>query len=93
MGAIVRVPRRPGVVVDTGMCGRSLLGNREILWSDTYAALLTCQMRGWVEPLQHAVPSAQLTPEGALPRDMSFDKTQTLYRLTSAGWLSSTGLI
>jgi hypothetical protein len=30
--------------------------------------------------------SAQLTAEGALPRDMSFDKMQTLYRLTSAGW-------
>jgi hypothetical protein len=29
MGAIARAPRRPGVVVDTGMCGRSLLGNRE----------------------------------------------------------------
>ena len=28
-----RAPRRPGVVVDTGMCGRSLLGNREISWS------------------------------------------------------------
>jgi hypothetical protein len=29
-GAISRAPRRPGVVVDTGMCGRSLRGNREI---------------------------------------------------------------
>ncbi len=29
MGAIVRAPRRPGVVLDTGMCGRSLHGNRE----------------------------------------------------------------
>src|ERR1700726_465815 len=28
----------PGVVVDTGMCGRSLLGNREISWS----AIPTC---------------------------------------------------
>jgi len=25
-GAITRAPRRPGVVLDTGMCGRSLLG-------------------------------------------------------------------
>ena len=32
-GAITRAPRRPGVVVDTGMCARSLLGNREISWS------------------------------------------------------------
>src|SRR5208337_5447780 len=29
MCAISRAPRRPGVVLDTGMCGRSLRGNRE----------------------------------------------------------------
>src|SRR5258708_38335772 len=29
MGAISRAPRRPGVVVDTGMCGRSWRGTRE----------------------------------------------------------------
>src|SRR5665811_1284886 len=29
MGAISRAPRRPGVVEDTGMGGRSLRGNRE----------------------------------------------------------------
>lgn len=29
-GASSRVPVRPGVVADPGMCGRSLLGNREI---------------------------------------------------------------
>ena len=33
MGAITRAPSRPGVVEDTGMCARSLLGNREISWS------------------------------------------------------------
>ena len=53
---------------------------------DTQAALLICQMRGWVEPLQHAVPSAQLSPSGGLPPNFGFDKVQTLYRLTSAGW-------
>jgi hypothetical protein len=53
---------------------------------DTQAALLTCQMRGWVEPLHHAVPSAQLSPSGALPPNFSYDKTETFYRLTSAGW-------
>ena len=53
---------------------------------DTQAALLTCQMRGWVEPLRDAVPSAQLTPEGAFLPNISFDNVQTLYRLTSAGW-------
>jgi hypothetical protein len=53
---------------------------------DTNAALLTCQMRGWVEPLHHALPSAQLAPDGSLPPNINFDKMQTLYRLTSAGW-------
>jgi len=30
VGASSRVPVRPGVVADPGMCGRSLFGNREI---------------------------------------------------------------
>ena len=30
MGAIAQAPKRSGVVVDPGMCGRSLRGNREI---------------------------------------------------------------
>ena len=29
-GRVTRVPDRPGVVRDPGMCGRSLCGNREI---------------------------------------------------------------
>ena len=29
-GALMRVPDRPGVVRDPGMCGRSLRGNREV---------------------------------------------------------------
>ena len=62
---------------------------------DTEAALQTCQMRGWVEPLHHAVPSAQLTPSGALPPNFGYDKTETFYRLTSAGWsvIHRSGLI
>jgi hypothetical protein len=32
-GTLTRVPDRPGVVADLGMCGRSLNGNREISWS------------------------------------------------------------
>jgi hypothetical protein len=32
-GAISRAPRRLGVVVDPGMCGSSLCGNREVSWS------------------------------------------------------------
>jgi hypothetical protein len=53
---------------------------------DTQAALLTCHMRGWIEPLHHAVPSAQLTKDGSLPRNINFEKLETFYRLTSAGW-------
>jgi hypothetical protein len=53
---------------------------------DTHAALLTCYMRGWVEPLEHAVPSAKLSPSGSLPPNFSFEKMETFYRLTSAGW-------
>ncbi len=30
-GRVMRAPGRPGVVVDPGMCGRSLRGNRENL--------------------------------------------------------------
>jgi hypothetical protein len=53
---------------------------------DTHAALLTCQMRGWIEPLHHAVRSTQLLSGDTLPPNVSFDKTETFYRLTSAGW-------
>jgi hypothetical protein len=56
---------------------------------DTEAALQTCQMRGWVEVLHHALPSAQLGPAGELPANFpNFEKAETLmqYRLTSAGW-------
>ena len=53
---------------------------------DTRAALLTCQMRGWVEPLLHAVPSALVVPGGAVPPNFNLDKAEPFYRLTSAGW-------
>jgi hypothetical protein len=51
MGAISRAPRRPGVVLDTGMCGRSLLGNRDISWS----ASATCVLHGSVSGRRGAV--------------------------------------
>jgi hypothetical protein len=53
---------------------------------ETEAALQTCQMRGWVEVL-HQAPSAQLPATGQLPANFpNFEKTETFYRLTSAGW-------
>ena len=53
---------------------------------DTHAALMTCYMRGWIEPLEHAVPSKSLPADLKLPRDWDFDRMETQYRLTSAGW-------
>jgi hypothetical protein len=54
--------------------------------ADTDAALATCFMRGWIEPLEHAVPSTQLAPDGSLPANFQFERKETIYRLTSAGW-------
>jgi hypothetical protein len=53
---------------------------------DTDAALATCFMRGWVEPLVNAVPSTQLSADGRLPPNFQFEGNETIYRLTSAGW-------
>jgi hypothetical protein len=39
---------------------------------DTRAALLTCQMRGWVEPLLHAVPTALVTPRRRAAAELQF---------------------
>jgi hypothetical protein len=54
--------------------------------ADTNAALATCFMRGWVEPLENAVPSTQLSPDGRLPPNFRFEGKEMIYRLTSAGW-------
>jgi hypothetical protein len=61
----------------------------------THAALLTCYMRGWVEPLEDAVPSAAIPADGNLPPNFQFEGKETLYRLTSAGWsaIHRSGLI
>jgi hypothetical protein len=53
---------------------------------ETHAALLTCYMRGWVEPLEDAIPSAAIPADGNLPPNFQFEGRETLYRLTSAGW-------
>lgn len=54
----------------------------------TDAALKTCYMRGWVEPLTHdAIPKGQLTPDGHIPAGGPFQgRTGVIYRLTDAGW-------
>lgn len=53
---------------------------------ETRAALHTCYMRGWIEPLQEGVPMSSIPTDGRLPTGFSFDRRSNLYRLTSAGW-------
>jgi hypothetical protein len=77
-GQRVRIVVQPGnfwVIDNTGSRGE-----------DHHAALLTCYMRGWVEPLEHAIPHAMLPSDGRIPPDFKFGEAETQYRLTSAGW-------
>ncbi len=53
---------------------------------ETDSALKTCYMRGWVEPIEKALPRGKLTPEGKLPDGNIFDRTGPFYRLTDSGW-------
>jgi len=53
---------------------------------DMVAAVRTCHMRGWVEPLCNAIPHGRLTDDGKLPEDELFSGTAPVYRLTEAGW-------
>jgi hypothetical protein len=53
---------------------------------DTHAALLTCYMRGWVEPLEHAVPSGNLTADGGLPHEGLLLGRTMFYRVKPMGW-------
>ncbi|GGB42229.1 hypothetical protein GCM10011380_34650 [Sphingomonas metalli] len=53
---------------------------------DTEAALMTCHMRGWVEPLHDSMPTGDLTPDMKLPSGPLFTRTQTVFRLTEGGW-------
>ena len=50
------------------------------------AALQTCHLRGWVEPIEHAVPSGQVNADGSLPAGPIFTGEKTLYRITEGGW-------
>ena len=54
--------------------------------ADSDAALATCFMRGWIEPLENAVPSGQLSADGRPPPNFRFEGKEAIYRLTSAGW-------
>jgi hypothetical protein len=52
----------------------------------TDAALKTAYMRGWVEPIENAIPKGKLTPSGALPSGNPFQGVGPLWRLTEGGW-------
>ena len=53
---------------------------------ETAANLRTCHLRGWVEPIENAIPKGSLTPEGELPKGYIFSRIGPLYRLTDSGW-------
>ena len=53
---------------------------------DVEAALLTCVMRGWVEPMHDSMPTGDLTSDMRLPEGPMFTRTQAVYRLTDSGW-------
>ena len=52
----------------------------------TDAILLTCEMRGWVEVMERAVPRGRLAPDGSLPQGSMFDSVGHTYKLTDSGW-------
>jgi hypothetical protein len=53
---------------------------------DVDAALKSAYLRGWVEPIQNAVPKGKLGPGGQLPTGALFERIGALWRLTDAGW-------
>jgi hypothetical protein len=53
---------------------------------DVEAALMTCFMRGWLEPLQENMPTAELDVAKLVAGPPPFARTETLYRLTEGGW-------
>ena len=53
---------------------------------DAEANLMTCLMRGWVEPLHEDMPTGQLTPDLEFPSGALFTTKQSTYRLTEGGW-------
>ena len=50
------------------------------------ALLKTAYMRGWVEPLENAIPKGKLGPGGELPRGTLFQGVGPIWRLTDGGW-------
>lgn len=53
---------------------------------DVDAALKTCFMRGWVEPLSNSIPKGSLNMDGTLPTGELFNRTGPVWKLTDSGW-------
>lgn len=54
--------------------------------AETNPALLTCRLRGWIEPVENAIPHRPLAADGSLPSGPLFDEVAPIYRLTDSGW-------
>jgi hypothetical protein len=54
--------------------------------ANTHAALMTCYMRGWIEPIERAIPTGHLTSDGNLPPGNLYQGLSDIYRVTSTGW-------
>jgi hypothetical protein len=52
----------------------------------TDAALMTCHMRGWIEPLENSVPTGRLKEDGSLPDGILFKSSKPIWKLTDSGW-------
>jgi hypothetical protein len=50
------------------------------------ANLRTCHLRGWVEPIENAIPQGKLNRDGSLPSGKLFTEYGPIYRLTDSGW-------
>jgi len=53
---------------------------------ETTANLRTCDLRGWIEPYENAIPKGKLTPDNRLPEGDIFTSVGPVYRLTESGW-------
>lgn len=53
---------------------------------ETDAIMMTCWMRGWVEPIEKAMPRGKLNLDGKIPPGQMFDSVGPIYRLTDSGW-------
>ena len=53
---------------------------------DTDTALKTCYLRGWIEPIENAIPKGDVPEDGRLPNGSPFNRTGSIYRITDSGW-------